>query len=69
MSRLLSYPELKAKGIRWSRMHIFRKVRSGEFPRPVKIGANTNAWLESEIDQYIRDCIAARDAGKAATAH
>jgi prophage regulatory protein len=60
--RLLDLKGLREKGIKFSRMHISRLVRQKKFPRPVKIGANTNAWPETDIDQYIKDCIAARDA-------
>jgi prophage regulatory protein len=60
--RVIDHKGLREKGIKFSRMHIYRLVRKGEFPRPVKIGANTNAWPEDEINQYIRDRIAARDA-------
>jgi prophage regulatory protein len=59
---MLSLAELKtAKGIKFSRQHLHRLIASGKFPRPVKLGANTNAWPESEIDQYLKDRIAARD--------
>jgi prophage regulatory protein len=53
---------LKEKGIRFSRQHIHRLIKANKFPRPAKIGTNTNAWPEQEIDQYLRDCIAKRDA-------
>lgn len=59
--RLLDYSDLEAKGIRYSRAQIWRKVKDGSFPRPVKVGANRNAWLESEIDRWIESLIAARD--------
>ncbi len=59
--RLLDEAGLREKGIKFSRQHRHRLIRKGEFPKPVKIGANTNAWPEAEIDQYIKDRIAARD--------
>ena len=37
----------------YSRSSIYRKVRTGDFPAPIKIGPNRNAWLESDIDQWI----------------
>jgi prophage regulatory protein len=60
--RFLNEADLKARGIKFSRQHRHRLIRQGRFPKPVKIGANTNAWPEPEIDQYQEDCITKRDA-------
>ena len=60
--RLLNLDGLREKGIKFSRQHIRRLVRRKRFPAPVKVGENTNAWPEHEIDQYIKDRIAQRDA-------
>lgn len=60
--RLLNLDDLREKGIRFSRQHIHRLIRKQKFPRPVKVGENTNAWPEPEIDQYFEQLIAARDA-------
>jgi prophage regulatory protein len=60
--RMLSTADLKDKGIPWSRQHISRLVKQRKFPAPVKIGANTNGWLESEIDAYLKARIEQRDA-------
>jgi predicted DNA-binding transcriptional regulator AlpA len=51
--KLLDREDLRAKGIRWSRQHLDRKVKAREFPPPVKLGAGTNAWLEDEINDWI----------------
>jgi prophage regulatory protein len=59
---LLAYKDLKAKGIKWSRQHVDRLVKAGLFPPPFYLGANTKTWTEKEIDQYITDRIAQRDA-------
>ena len=43
-------------------------VRKGRFPRPISLGPNTRAWLQSEIDAHLlartkeRDDVAAVDA-------
>jgi len=63
--RLLDYDGLKAKGIPFCRPHLWRLVKAGQFPKPVKIGAARNAWPEAEIDQYIAEKIAERDAAAA----
>jgi predicted DNA-binding transcriptional regulator AlpA len=47
--RVLSLAELKTvKGIRFSRQHLHRLIASGDFPRPVKLGANSNAWSRTK---------------------
>lgn len=64
--RLLSMPDLKTvKGISYSRPHLFRLIKSGKFPVPCKIGMNRNAWPEPEIDAWVEQRIAERDAAKA----
>ena len=64
--RLLDLNGLREKGIKFSRQHIHRLIRKKKFPRPVKVGEATNAWPEHEIDRYIEDRIAQRDAAAAA---
>ena len=60
--RVLGDEGLRAKGISFSRMHRYRLIKAGKFPKPIKIGGNTNVWVEAEIDQYLKACIALRDA-------
>lgn len=36
-----------------SRATIWRRVRSGEFPAPLKLGPNRIAWRESDVDNWI----------------
>lgn len=65
--KLIDYEGLKAKGFDYSRVHIWRLVKEGRFPRPVKLGAGSrNAWVESEVDAHIAAMIADRDANQAA---
>jgi prophage regulatory protein len=58
--KLLDYDALAAKGIQFSDTHIWRLIKAGDFPRPIKVG-NRNHWVETEIDQYIADKLAQRD--------
>jgi prophage regulatory protein len=58
--KLLDFDALADKGIKFSDTHIWRLVRAGDFPKPVKIG-NRNHWVEAEIDQYIAHKLAERD--------
>ena len=60
--KLLDYDALADKGIKFSDTHIWRLIRGGDFPKPVKIG-NRNHWVETEIDQYIETKLAERDGG------
>jgi len=61
--RLLDYEGLKAKGFRYSRTHLWRLIKAGHFPRPVKLGhGSRNSWVEQEIDEWIAARVAARDA-------
>jgi prophage regulatory protein len=62
MTVLLDLEDLRKRGIKFTRQHLHRLVRNEKFPAPVKVGENTNAWLESEIDQYVKDRIKLRDA-------
>jgi prophage regulatory protein len=36
-----------------SRSSIFRDVDKGTFPPPLKVGSKSNAWLQSEIAEWI----------------
>ena len=50
MSKLLDYAALQERGIRYSKGHLWRLWTAGKFPKPVKLSASRNAWLESDID-------------------
>ena len=60
--KLLPYDALKEKGILYSKAHLWRLVKAGTFPKPIKLGAGRNAWVESELDRWIESRMAARDA-------
>lgn len=42
-----------------SRATIWRKVRAGEFPRPITLGGNRVAWLETAVNAWILDRVSA----------
>ena len=52
---LLSFADLKLVGVPYSREHIWRLVRDGKFPKPVKFGgANSRCFFRrSEIQEWI----------------
>lgn len=58
--KLLDDDGLAEKGIPHGRVQRWRLIKVGKFPKPVKVGSR-NAWLESEIDQWIADRIVERD--------
>jgi prophage regulatory protein len=51
---MLSFKELAAHGIPYSRQHIDTLEKAGKFPKRVKIGPKCVRWIESEI-HAIRD--------------
>lgn len=50
---LLSRLDLKLRGISYSPAQLYRKIRDGSFPAPVRLGKNRVAWLENEIAKWI----------------
>ncbi len=47
--RLLRAKQVMAR-MGWSRTTLWRRVRAGEFPAPVKTGANGTAFYEEEVN-------------------
>ena len=60
--RLVKLPEVMARTA-LSRSEIYRRVRNDPlFPKPTALGARCVAWVCEEVDAYIREQIARRDA-------
>ena len=56
--RVLRLPRVQARtGL--SRSSIYMRVANRSFPQPVRLGARAIGWIESEVDQWIREQIAA----------
>jgi prophage regulatory protein len=53
-----------SKGIIYSRDHLRRKVKAGEFPRPIPVSNRRIAWIEAEVDQWLADKARARNQGE-----
>ena len=51
---ILRLPAVKVR-VGLSRSAIYLAVSRAEFPRPVQLGARAVGWLESEIEEWIRD--------------
>jgi prophage regulatory protein len=44
------------------RSSIYQQVEAGTFPQPVKLGLRAVAWVEDEVEAWLGDKIAQRDA-------
>lgn len=54
--RLLRLPEVLTRtGL--SRSTIYVRLDQGRFPKPVSLGARAVGWIESEVDEWIRERI------------
>ncbi|RBM58149.1 AlpA family transcriptional regulator [Vibrio paracholerae] len=40
-----------------SRSAIYRKMNDGEFPESVSLGDRAVAWVESEVDEWMVECL------------
>lgn len=43
------------------RSSIYNKINEGTFPRPVRLGPQSVAWLQSEVQLWMSERIADRD--------
>jgi predicted DNA-binding transcriptional regulator AlpA len=57
---LIYQPGLRARGIDYSRSHLWRLEAEGRFPKRVKLGNGRVAWIGSEIDAYLLGLAAER---------
>jgi prophage regulatory protein len=52
--KLIDFKDLyPVKGISYSRDHLRRKVKAGEFPKPLQLSPRRIAWIESEVDEHL----------------
>jgi len=51
---ILRLPEVKTR-VGLSRSAIYLAISREEFPQPVHLGARAVGWLESEIEEWIRE--------------
>jgi predicted DNA-binding transcriptional regulator AlpA len=52
--------DLRARGIRYSNVHLLRLEADGKFPKRVYLSPARVVWVAAEIDEYVARCIAAR---------
>ncbi|TAN56360.1 MAG: AlpA family phage regulatory protein [Rhodospirillales bacterium] len=61
--QLVSKKELRTVcGIPYTPQHIARLEAAGQFPKRVQLGPNRVAWLLTEVDAWVNERIAIRDA-------
>lgn len=56
--RILRRKQVEAR-VGLSRSTIYGAVNAGTFPRPINLGPQSVGWIEAEIEQWLRDRIAA----------
>jgi len=54
--KVVVFKDLKiAKGIPFTRAHIYALEKTGDFPKRIKIGHQRVAWIEEEIDNWLKN--------------
>ncbi|ELC2815871.1 AlpA family transcriptional regulator [Salmonella enterica] len=57
---LIRMPEARRR-TGYGKAWIYKLIADGKFPAPVKLGSRSIAFVESEVDEWIAERIAARD--------
>jgi prophage regulatory protein len=59
--RLVSFSDLKARfGVPFTRRHLLNLEQAKKFPARVPIGENRVGWVESEIEEWVKEKVGAR---------
>lgn len=58
--KLLTFPELRGRGVLLGRRQLDRLEAEGKFPKRVRISERRVGWLLGEIDDYVAGKIANR---------
>ena len=64
-TKFIRFPEVIDRTSK-SRAAIYALMDRGEFPRPVKLGSKSVAFIEHEVDAWIHRLVAKRDQAQAA---
>jgi prophage regulatory protein len=57
--KILRFGQVKER-IGYSRMHVDRLEKAGDFPKRIRLGPNSVGWLEDEVDGWIKARAACR---------
>jgi prophage regulatory protein len=64
---ILSYRDLRARGIPYTRVHLRRLWEKGKFPRPFQlVDGGRLCWTAEQLDAHVQTRIAERDRAGAA---
>ena len=53
-ARFIKLPEVEAR-VAFDGATIYRRVKAGTFPRPVKVGKRASRWLEADVERWVLD--------------
>ena len=45
------------KIVHYSKPSIYRLMSEGRFPKPIKLGGRSSFWVESEVMDFVQNCI------------
>jgi prophage regulatory protein len=60
--KVLSASEV-AKKTSMSVSNLRRMAREGKFPKPFPLSENRSGWLESDVDEWISECVRRHHSG------
>jgi prophage regulatory protein len=43
--------------VHYSKPSIYRLISEGRFPKPIKLGGRSVFWVESEVMEFVQNCI------------
>lgn len=61
--RLITMGEVLDR-VPFSKVHIYRLMESGDFPKQVGVGPQRVAWVEQELDDWIAERLRRRASGE-----
>jgi prophage regulatory protein len=50
---LITFDQLRDRGVPYSRDHLRRLTKAGKFPAPFQLSVGRIAWREADVDQWI----------------
>lgn len=56
VNAILRLPDVQAR-VGLSRSTIYLRVSQGNFPKPIPLGGRAVGWIESEVEEWLKDQI------------
>jgi prophage regulatory protein len=66
--RILDKKALRAKGVPYSNVHLLRLETQGKFPKRFNLTQNRVAWIEDDVDRWIKERVKASTRDSASSA-